>query len=287
MTVPFFLLILAFNYGPIWGWMIAFIDYQPGIPFFQGKFVGFKYFSWLFEGGAEFLMVLRNTLVFALLTIVTTPIPVAFALLLTEVKGSWYRKSVQTITSIPNFISWVVAYGIFFALFSVDDGVFNRVLLNLRIISYPLDVLGNPSWTYGFMTLASIWKSAGWSAIIYLAAIAAIDPELYDAARVDGAGRVRQILHITLPGIMPTYSVILILTIANVLNVGFEQYFVFHNALNHEVIEVIDTYTYRLGLARMEFSFATAVGIFKTMVSVLLITMANLAFKRFAGRSIL
>ena len=286
MTVPFFILVLAFNYGPIWGWVIAFIDYRPGIGFFESKFVGFKYFGWLFAGGAEFLMVLRNTLVFAFLTIATTPIPVVFALLLTEVRRTWYRKSVQTIASIPHFISWVVAYGIFFALFSVDDGVVNITLLKLNIISYPLDVLGDPRWTYGFMTVAGIWKSAGWSAIIYLAAIAAIDQELYDAAYVDGAGRLQQVRHITVPGIMPTYSVILILTIANILNVGFEQYFVFHNALNHQVIEVIDTYTYRLGLARMEFSFATAVGIFKTVVSIVLITLANVAFKKIMGRSI-
>ena len=286
MTVPFIIIIVVFNYVPLWGWVVAFVDYFPGVSIAESNFAGLKYFIWLFEGGAEFLRVLRNTLVFSILILVTTPVPVVFALLLTEVRKSWCRRSVQTIAALPNFISWIVVYGIFFALLAVDDGMVNNALLRLGVIRQPFDVLGNPSWTWGFMTFAHIWKSTGWGAIIYLAAISAIDPQLYQAARVDGAGRLRQVIHITVPGILPTYSVILVLTVANSLNVGFEQYFVFHNALNHEVIEVLDTYAYRLGLAQMQFSFATAVGIFKTVVSVILLTFANMVFKRINDRSL-
>ncbi|MBW7455393.1 ABC transporter permease [Paenibacillus sepulcri] len=288
MTVPFFLLVLLFSYVPLWGWSIAFVDYIPGRKLADSAFAGFKYFHRLFDATSDFSLVLRNTLVLSFLGLLSSPIPVVLAIMITNLRSKWFGKFVQTVTSFPNFISWIIIYSVFFSFFSIDDGMLNKLLYStLHWIGEPSNILADPDWTWWFMTLATIWKTAGWTAIIYISAIAGIDQEQYQAAEVDGANRWQQAIHITIPGIMPTFTILLLLNIGNMLNVGFDQYYVFHNALIHDKIEVIDTYTYRVGLLNMDFSYSTAAGIFKSLVSVILLFTANFTTKRITGKSIL
>lgn len=288
MTVPFFVLVLVFAYVPLWGWAMAFTNYLPGVSIFETGFVGFKFFGRLFSSSSEFLMVLRNTLVLSVLTLISSPLVVLLAIMLNEVKNGPFRRVVQTLTSFPNFVSWVIVYSLFFSMLSVEDGILNKMLLSTHLITRPIDFLGNPDITWALQTFISFWKNAGWGAIIYLAAIAGIDSELYEAAKVDGAGRFTQILHITIPCILPTYFVLLVLGIGNLLSAsGFEQYFMFHNALIHKYIEVLDTYTYRVGMQVNDFSLSTAAGMFKTSVSVILLFGANKLHKIFMGYPII
>lgn len=287
MTVPLFLLALVFNYAPLWGWSIAFVDYSPGVSILSSDFAGLENFARFFEAGSLFIPVLRNTLALSLLQLLMTPVPILLALMMTEVRSNRYKKAIQTVTSFPNFISWIIVYSVFFAFLSVEDGMLNHLMLNLKLIKEPTDILANPHLAWPLQTFASMWKSAGWNAIIYLAAIAGIDKELYDAAEVDGAGRIKRILHVTVPGIMPTYSVILILTVGGLINTGFDQYYVFNNTMVYDMINVIDTYTYRIGLQQFDFSYATAVGIFKTLVSAVLLCAANFTSKMVSGKTII
>jgi putative aldouronate transport system permease protein len=288
MTVPFFLIAVLFHYVPLWGWSIAFLDYSPGVDLAEAKFVGFKYFERLFSGTSEFGLVLRNTLVLSFLHLLLSPVPVFLAIMITNLRSRLFGKIVQTVTSFPNFTSWIIVYSIFFSFFSIDDGMINKLLFSkLHWISEPSNILADPSWTWWFMTLATLWKTVGWTAIIYISAIAGIDQEQYQAAEVDGANRFQQALHVTIPGIMPTFTILLLISIGNMLNIGFEQYYVFHNALIHDRIEVIDTYTYRMGLVQNDFSYSTAAGIFKSLISVILLFSANFITKITTGRSIM
>ena len=287
MTLPFIALVMVFNYLPLWGWSIAFVDYSPGVSVFKSAFVGLDNFKSLFST-SEFTMVLRNTLALSSLNILTSVIPILFAILLTELRNSKFQRIIQTVTSFPNFISWIIVYAIFYSFFSVDDGLINQILFNkLHLFNQPTDILANPKYTWGLMTVLNLWKNMGYTAIIYIAAIAGIDQELYQAAQVDGAGRFKQIWHITIPGILPTYSVMLLLSVGNMLNAGFDQYWVFRNSLTNDVIQVIDTFTYYVGLINMDFAYSTAAGIFKTAISIILLFVANSIVKKATGKSIL
>lgn len=287
MTVPFVLLVIVFSYAPLWGWGLAFIDYYPGVPVLESPFVGLKYFVRMFSNNREFIMVMRNTLALSLLQVLVTPLPVVLALMLNEARSRPFRRTIQTLSSFPYFISWIIVYSVFFAFLSVDDGMINRLLLKTGLLKKPSDLLGSARATWALQTVISLWKNGGYTAIIYLAAIAGIDPELYDAAEVDGAGALRKIAHITIPGILPTYSIMLVLTVSNILSNGFEQYYIFHNALNHDMIEVLDTYVYRIGLVNLDFSLSTAVGMFKTVVSITMFVLANSISKRLTGSAVL
>lgn len=287
MTVPVFLLGVVFNYLPIWGWSMAFVHYNPGISVLNSEFAGLHYFYRLFEAGSSFLTAMRNTLVLALLGMLVLPGAVVFALLIAEAKARIYKKLVQIVTSFPYFVSWIIVYSIFFFFLAVDDGQINLLLLKLGLTENPVDFLGNPDYSWLLMTTANLWKGLGYTAIIFISAISGIDQELYQAANVDGAGRFRNIIHITLPGIMPTFAVLMILNTGQLLNLGFEQYYTFQNPMTLERLEILDTYVYRQGLTNYDFSFATAVGIFKTLVSCLLLFMANGVFKRFMNKSII
>lgn len=288
MTVPFFIFVLIFSYAPLWGWIIAFIDYNPGIGLFTSKFVGLSNFIQLMTSNSdEFLRVMRNTIVMSLLNIIATPVPIILALMLTQIRSEIFKRIIQTVSSFPNFVSFIIVYSLFFSLLSVDDGLINKILLNTHLIKQPTDILGNASITWMFQLFVTLWKNSGYAAIIYMAAIAGIDQELYSAAKVDGAGTMQQIMHITIPGIMPTYMVILILTIGNILSNGFDQYYIFHNALNHNMIEVLDTYTYRIGITQLNFSLATAIGMFKTIVSIILLVITNSISKRTTDTAIM
>jgi len=220
------------------------------------------------------------------LQILSSPLPIIFAILLSELPFNRFKRVVQTITTLPNFVSWVIVFALAFAIFS-NEGLWNTFFTGLGWLQQPVNVLGNEDITWVFQTLLVIWKSLGWNAIIYLAAIAGIDSELYDAASVDGAGRFSRIMHITVPGILPTFIVLLLLSASNLLSVGFEQYLVFYNPMVADKIEVIDYYVYRMGLVAQDYSFTTAVGIMKTLVSLLLLFSINTLAKRIRGESII
>ncbi len=285
MALPFITMILVFNYIPLFGWIYALYDYKLGVPLIKSEFVGLKYFILAVSESGGLLPVLRNTLVLSFLAILCSPIPVVFAILISEAKSNIFKKLVQTTTTFPFFISWIIMFAIVFEMFSIE-GFINQVAVKLGFVEEGYNYLGTSSIAWYFQTALGVWKNLGWNAIIYLAAIAGIDQELYDSARVDGAGRFRSILHITIPGIMPTFVVLLLLNIAGMLSNGFEQYFLFYNPLVADKLEVLDYYVYRVGLGNFDYSYSTTLGIFKTVVSVILLFFCNYLSKIIRGQNI-
>ncbi len=289
MILPFLVLNFLFAYFPLHGWVYAFYDYRAPLRLDQCEFVGFKWFTMLFSNPtqmAQLGQVMINTFAMSLLGIATSILPLIFAIFLSEIQTKWFRKTVQTMTTLPNFISWVLVYSVAFSLFS-NSGMVNNLLTNLGLISEPIKFLDSDSHTWLSMILWTTWKSLGWNAIMYLAAITSIDPGLYEAAKIDGAGRFRLMYHITLPELLPTFFVLLMLSIANFLNNGMDQYFVFQNAFNRTHIQVLDLYVYNIGLTGGSFSLATAIGMMKSIVSVVLLTIVNVASKKIRGASII
>lgn len=289
MILPFLVLNFLFAYFPLHGWIYAFYDYRAPLRLDQCEFVGFKWFTMLFSNPtqmAQLGQVMINTFAMSLLGIATSILPLIFAIFLSEIQTKWFRKTVQTLTTLPNFISWVLVYSVAFSLFSTT-GMVNNVLETIGLISEPIKFLDSDTHTWLKMILWNTWKSLGWNAIMYLAAITGIDPGLYEAAKIDGAGRFRLMYHITLPELLPTFFVLLMLSIANFLNNGMDQYFVFQNAFNRTHIQVLDLYVYNIGLTGGSFSLATAIGMMKSIVSVVLLTLVNLASKRVRGVSII
>lgn len=285
-VLPFMAFVLLFNYVPLFGWIISFFQYRPGIKLSAENFVGLKYFKQFFTDNIDMWRVLKNTLIFASLNLLTTPLAVIFAIQLNEVKHRCYSKIVQSVTTFPNFISWVIVYALAFSLFSTD-GVINSILMNWGFIARQTNVLSNPKAVYWFQTCLGIWKGLGWSSIVYLAAISGIPQELYEAAAVDGAGRFRQTIHITLPGVAETFIVLLLLSIGNFISVGFDQYFIFQNPVTLKNLEVLDLYVYRLGLVNQNYSYSTAIGILKSAISLVMIFGANQLAKKVRGSAII
>ena len=240
----------------------------------------------VFSGGSDFWNVMRNTLAISFLNILFSVVPVVFAIMISQVAFRRFARTVQTLASIPNFISWVLVYSVVFMLISSNDSAINTLLLNTGLINEPTNILINVDIAWIVQILIVSWKSTGYSAILYLAAITSIDQELYQAADVDGANAWNKIVHVTIPGILPTYFVLLLLSISNMLSNGFEQFWLFGNGMTWDKLEVFDTYVYRMGIRNMEYSFSTALGIFKSVVSVTLLSMANFASKRVRGQSI-
>lgn len=273
MGLPLLLLVFVFSYLPLSGWIMSFVNYKPGVSIFNSEFVGLKYFTMILADKNVWAD-LQNTIIFYLLNLATYPLPVIFAILLNEVRNQPVRKVVQTFTTLPNFISWVIVFSLAFALFS-NDGMVNTLLMNLGIIKTPNNLLGNSDIVYGFQTILNIWKNLGWNAIIYLAAISGIDNELFDAAKVDGAGRFQSILHVTVPMLMPTFFVMLILGISNMLSVGFDQYLLFYNGIVADKISVLDIYVYRMGILKGSISYSTAICMLKSIVGIALLFIAN------------
>lgn len=285
MAIPLMLIVIAFNYVPIFGWVYAFFDYKPGIPLVNSKFIGLESFMKLITD-RDLLPVVTNTLALSFLGLFASPLPVILAIFVNEVNNKPFKKIFQTVSTLPNFISWVIIFSLSFSMFS-SEGVVNQFLAMFHLVEEPINILGSASGVWLFQTLLVIWKCTGWNAIIYLAAITSIDGELYDAAKVDGAGRFRSILHITVPGIIPTFLVLLLLSVSNMLSVGFEQYLVFYNGLVADKITVLDLYVYRLGLVINDYSYATAVGIIKTLISLILLFSVNGLSKKLRGESLI
>jgi ABC-type polysaccharide transport system, permease component len=289
MVLPFLALCFVFSYLPLYGWIYSLFDWKPGSTLSQNDFVGLYWFKeFLFDAGERdtVIQVLQNTFAISGLNILTSVLPMLFAIFLTEVKTGWYRRIVQTLTTIPNFISWVLVYSFAFQLFK-SDGLVNTLLQSFHLTNEAIQFLGDDTYVWLTMTLWGLWKGLGWSAIMYLAAISGIDQELYEAARVDGAGRFRMMWNITLPGILPTFFILLLLGIANFLNNGMDQYFVFQNALNQDKIQVLDLYVYNIGMGSGSYSMATAIGIIKSLVSLVLLLSVNGLSKVVRGQSII
>lgn len=285
MALPFMVLVILFNYAPIFGWIYSLYDYVPGISIFDCEFVGLEYFKEILKD-PNTLRVLKNTIVFAVINIVLTPLPMLFAILLNEVKCGPVKKFVQTFTTLPNFISWVIIFSLAFALFSTD-GVITSLIASLTGQENGQSVLTSKESVYWFQTLLAQWRILGWNSIIYLAAIAGIDQEQYEAARVDGAGHLKCALHITLPAMMETYVVLFVLNIGNFLNTGYEQYLLFKNSVTAANIEVLDLYVYRIGLENMDYSYGVAISILKSLVSITLVILANIVAKKIRGNTII
>lgn len=287
---PFLILVFIFSYAPLYGWIYSLFEYHPGIPLLKNKFVGLQWFKSIFSTPTqvkEIIRVMKNTLAISGLGIVASIFPVMFAVFLVEIKSTWFRKGVQILTTLPNFIGWVLVYSFAFALFSTDSGVVNEILVKLGLVHDKVQFLANDSHTWLKMALWSLWKFLGWNAILYLATITSIDPSLYEAAEVDGAGRFRKMWHITIPGISSTYFVLLLLQIANFINNGMDQYFVFQNPMNSAHIQVLDLYVYNIGMMGYNFSLATAVSMMKSIVSIFLLFIANRTSKLVRGESII
>ena len=288
MVLPFLVLLFLFSYLPLYGWIYAFFDYRPPKSLSDCAFVGLDWFKSMVgtpEKRLQILQVLRNTFVMSGLALLTSWFPMAFAILLSEIKGRRFKKAVQTFTTIPNFISWVLVYSIAFSLLS-STGMANHLLQALGITTKPIQFLQDNSHTWLNMWLWGQWKGLGWGAIMYLASIAGIDQELYEAARVDGAGRFRLIWNITIPSLLPTFFVLLIMNVANFLNNGMDQFLVFQNAFNTDKIQVLDLYVYNLGIKTGNYSLATAISMLKSIISVTLLFCVNGISKAVRGESI-
>ncbi len=290
MALLGFIFLLVFNYLPMFGIIIGFkdMDYALNIKRALGtsEFVGLKNFT-AFLRDREFMDIMVNTLGLNLLQLVITfPAPVLFAVLLNEIKLPRFKKSVQTITYFPYFISWVVFGGIILGMLSSEGGVINQLLLSLHVIKAPVSFASDPGYFWWIVILSSLIKGLGWGAIIYIAAIAGIDQSLYDAARVDGANRLQKNLYVTLPCIAGTIVVMLLLSVSGLLSSNFDQIYVLQNPLNLTRSEVLDTYIYKIGISQRRYSFTTAVGLFKSFVSMTLLTSGHLLSKRFLGRGL-
>ena len=278
-----------FSYFPLHGWAYAFYDYRPPFQLKDCEFVGLKWFTTLFSNASkrkQIFDVMLNTFAMSGLSILFSWLPMAFAILLSEIKCNWFKKVVQTLTTLPHFISWVLVYALAFSLFS-SSGMVNNLCIRLGVYDTPVLYLQMTDHVWMMMWLLSTWKGTGWSAIMYIAAIAGIDQELYEAAYVDGAGRFRVIWHITIPSLLPTYFVLLMMNVANFLNNGVDQYYVFQNAFNKDKIQVLDLYVYNLGLGSGSYSLATAISIMKSIVSLTLLFTVNTLSKTLRGESII
>lgn len=288
LIVPFLILCFLFSYFPLHGWLYAFYDYKPALGLSGSQFVGTKWFTLLFGNATqmkELGRVMKNTFAMSFLTIATSVLPMFFAIFLSEIKNKKFRTLVQTFTTLPNFISWVLVYSVAFSLFSTT-GMLNTVLQNSGITDAAIRFLDTDKHVWLTMLLWNLWKTLGWNSIMYLAAIAGIDQEMYEAARVDGANRFKLMRYITLPALMPTFFVLLMLSVANILTNGMDQYYVFQNAFNKTNIEVLDLYVYNIGMTSAGYSLATAVSMMKSLVSVALLFTVNFLSKKLRGESI-
>lgn len=284
--LPFMAMVTIFSYIPLFGWSYAFVEYSPGLQLWECEFVGLKYFERIFTNSADFIKVMRNTLAISSLNICCSVLPAIFAIAISQVKYKRFAKVVQTCTSIPNFISWVLVYSIVFMLLSSENSALNNILMGLGLISSPVNPLTDVDHAWAVQVSINVWKTLGYNAIIYLSAITSIDQELYQAADVDGANNWQKILHVTIPGLLSTFFVLLLLAISNMLSNGFDQFWLLGTGMTWDKLEVFDTYVYRMGIRNMEYSLATAMGIFKSVVSILLLSFANFASKRLRGNSI-
>jgi putative aldouronate transport system permease protein len=275
MFLPGFAFVLLFNYGPIYGVQIAFKDYNISKGIWGSEWVGLKHFISFFTV-PDNLRLLKNTIVISVLKLVFSfPMPIILAIMINEIGNRSFKRVVQTISYLPHFISWVIIAGIVTAVLSPSTGVVNVIIKALG--GRPIYFMTNSTWFRPVLVISNIWKEIGWSSVIYLAALSGVDPQLYEAAMIDGSTRMQRVRHITLPSILSVVAIILILSMANILNAGFDQVFNMYNPSVYGVSDIIDTYVYRVGLGQMQFSFTTAMGLFKSLVGLVMVVIVNAA----------
>jgi putative aldouronate transport system permease protein len=278
ITIPFLLYGIIFYYLPLGGWIMAFQNYKPKDGF-ASKFVGFDIFARLFNDDV-FINVIRNTLMMGIINLVLSfGFAIGFALLLNEVRMTAPKKFVQTVSYLPHFLSWIIVVGIVRDMLSIDTGIVNEILVGLGIFKEPLNFFSKPELFWWIVGFSNVWKETGWNSIIYLAAITAINPEMYEAASLDGAGRLQKMWYVTLPGIKATIFILLLINIGNILNVGFEVQYLLKNGIVQAVSDTVDIYVLKWGISQGNFSIGTAAGIFKSVVSIILIYIANATAK--------
>ena len=282
------LFLFIFSYLPIFGLVMVFQDYQPGLGFLKSTWVGLENFRVVFRM-PDFIPALRNTLVIATGKIILNAvIPIGFALMLNEVRIKFLKTTVQTVTYLPYFLSWIVIAGVVTEFLTTgntsdDAGMLNNILVNLGFVKEPINFLGDKNLFPWTMIFSDVWKNFGYNAIVYLAALTGIDSSLYEAASIDGANRWRQTLHVTLPGIMPIIVLMTVLSIGGILNAGFDQIFNMYSPAVYSTGDIIDTLVYRLGLVNSQFSLSAAVGFFKSIVSGLLIIVSYKLADKYTG----
>lgn len=287
LVLPCLALVFVFHYMPLWGWVYAFFQYKPGMSLANCKFVGFQNFTNLFGNPVmrqNLFRVLRNTLGIQFINYLLMPVPMLFAIFLSEIKSTRFQKCVQTLTTLPHFISWVIMFSLMSSLFG-SSGLVNALMQKFGA-EMTVNILTTDKHVWLIQALLYTWKNLGWNAIIYFAAITGLDQEVNEAAMIDGANRWQRIRYITIPLLMPTFFVLLIMSIGNFLNSGIDQFLAFSNALNKEYIEVLDLYVYNLGIGSGQISFSVAVGVMKSIIALILFGLANTASKKIRGTSV-
>jgi putative aldouronate transport system permease protein len=286
MVWPSLILILIFSYIPMYGVLMAFQDYNIFKGFMHSHWVGFKHFEMFFHS-ADFYKVMKNTIIISFLKFfIGFPAPIILALMLNEVRHMMFKRVVQTLSYLPHFLSWVIVAGFVMSMLSTDNGSVNILLDSLHMIKEPINFMSIPQYFWSILVATGVWKEIGFASIVYLAAIAGIDPHMYEAAEMDGASRFKQVFLITLPSMLPVIIIFMILAIGNLLNAGFEDILLLGvNPILRDVSDVIDTYVYRIGIQNSRYSYATAVGLFKAILSVGLLTFGNY-FARRSGHSL-
>jgi len=286
-ALPGIIWVFVTCYCVLWGWIYAFYNYKPGRALSNCEFVGLKNFITLFGNSvmrANLFRSIKNTLGMHMLSYLFTPLPMLFAVFLSEVRSKKFQKFVQTVSTLPHFLSWVIIFSLCLGLFG-NSGAVNQILHMLGS-NAKVNILNSPNHVWMTQTLLSTWAGLGWSAIVYFAAIAGVDQEMYEAAVVDGAGKLQRIWYITLPQLIPTYFVLLVMSIGKMLKSGIDQPLVFGNAMNMHAIETLDLYVYHLGIGNGLFSYSIAVGIMTSLVSLILFGLANFASKKVRGVSV-
>ena len=279
MALPMLFYVLLFNYGPMWGWVTAFQDYKPKLGITGSKFVGWKNFLWLFNR-PDFLQSIRNTLGMSVINLVLgTVTSILLAILLNEVRHSGFKRIVQTVTYLPHFLSMVIVVGMAQNIFA-SNGPLNQFLMNVGLIREPIFFLGEGSLFWWLVGVINVWKEVGWNTIIYIAAMTAIDPTLYEAAVIDGAGRFNRIRYVTLPGIKSTFVILLIMNIGHLMEAGFELQYLLSSSLTIEWAQTIDIFVLKYGISKQQYGVATAAGMFKSIVAIILLFAANTIAKK-------
>lgn len=288
MIAPAVAILFTFEYLTLAGWLIAFKDYRVGLSLWSAEWTGLFQFRSFFAFSQDLGYLLRNTLVMNLSIIVVTLFSAfTFAILINEIRNKTFVKMIQTTSFFPFFISYVIVYSMMNSLFAVNSGAINTTLVKLGVISQGVNVLGDPAYSWVLIVAVVLWKTIGYNGVIFIAAIAAIPAEQYEAAQIDGANRWQRIWHITVPNLMPTLIILLIMNSGWILNSNFELFFLFLNATNWPTMEVLDMYIYRYGLQLTNYSYATAVGIMKSVISIALVLSVNMFSKRITGRGIM
>lgn len=286
LLIPVIAYYIVFKYVPMLGLQIAFKDFSFRKGIWGSEWIGFDHFTRFFSS-SQSVSIIMNTLILGVQSLVLCfPMPIILALIFNEIRSKKFKKTLQTITYAPHFISTIVVCGMLISMVSPSTGIFNTLLLKLGIIEEPIYVMGSAKYFRPVYVITDIWKDSGWSAILYISALAAIDESMYEAAEVDGASRWAQLIHITLPSIVPTIITMLILETGKVLSIGFEKVYALQNDLNLSVSEVISTYTYKQGLENLEYDYATSIGLFNAVISFVMLLTVNYLSKKFSKNSL-